>query len=304
MRFPKLDKEKKIIYNISMKIFNENLYFITTAAESFCEIIAYRSNKGQVNIGDNALDLLGVDSEERGFLIRNLFLGGDDPIIITSDSGALIFNRKMLYSTGVCCIVQPENRAEAVCRAYMDGGICHAVMSPKAIAMADKADQNDSAKAYLDMSRIQRMLSVFGDKEVVSEGDIERTAALVCDCIGCRVELLGEPIDCGSFTTQGMIYANSIYAMSVLLMAFLAKIISDDRTLILRQGKNRVSLCINVNSDSADVTRITDFVQRVAEQRDMAVCLNCSDGISLDICPFFLDIGLTGVKNPITLKQE
>ncbi len=286
-----------------MKIFNENLYFITTEAERFCEIIAYRSNRGQFNIGDNALDLLGVDSEERRFLIRNLFLGGEDPIIIISDSGALIFNRRMLYSTGICCIVQPENPAKAVCHAYLSGGICPAVMSPKAMAMADDSDNNDNTKAYLELSGIERMLSIFGDKQFAG-GDIERTATAVCDCIGCGIEIFGEPMACGSFEMRGMIYANSIYALSVLLMAFLAKIISDDRILILRQSKNRISLCISTNSSSADLTRVTDYILRLAEQRDVAVCLNASDGVSLDICPFFLDIGLTGVKNPITLKQE
>ena len=287
-----------------MKIFNENLYFITTGAENFCEIIAYRSNRGQLNIGDNALDLLGVNSEERRFLIRNLFLGGDDPIIIISDSGVLVFNRKMLYSTGICCIVQPENPAAAVCNAYNNGGFCRAIISPKAKAMANIADQNDSAQAYLDMSRIERMLSVFGDKECALAGDVERTATLVCDCIGCGIELLGEPMACGDFASRGMIYANSIYATTVLLMAFLAKIISDDRILILRQNPNGVSLCINTISSIADITRVTDYLLRVAQQRDIAACLDVSDGVSLDICPFFLDIGLTGVKNPTKLKQE
>ena len=304
MRFQKLDKEKKIIYNISMKIFSENLYFITTEAEAFCEIIAYRSKSGQLNIGDNALDLLGVDGEERGFLIRNLFLGGDNPIIITSDSGALVFNRKMLYSTGICCIVQPENPADAVCQVYLDGGICHAVMSPKAKAMAESADARDSAKAYLDISRIERMLSVFGDRESVLEGDVERTATLVCECIGCPIELSGQVMDCHSFAQRGMIYAGSIYAISVLLMAFLAKIISDGRTLILQQNKDSVRFCIKTGSSFVDTGRLTDYILRVARQRDMEACLNISEDISLDICPFFLDVGLTGVKNPARLKGE
>ncbi len=286
-----------------MRIFNENLYFITTGAENFCEMIAYRSNRGQLNIGDNALDLLGVDSEERGFLIRNLFLGGDDPIIIASDSGALIFNRKMLYSTGICCVIQPEDPADAVCRAYTDGEFFRAIMSPKATAMASGADASKSAKAYLDMSRIERELSVLGDKQY-TDGDIERTAALVCDFMGCKTELLGEAMDCSCFAAQGMIYANSIYAVSVLLMAFLAKIISDDRTLILRQSKNSISLCINSSSDHADIMRVTDYIARIAQQRDIAVCLNNSGTLSLDICPFFMDIGLTGVKNPTRLKEE
>ncbi len=287
-----------------MKIFSENLYFITTEAEAFCEIIAYRSNSGQLNIGDNALNLLGVDSDERGFLIRNLFLGGDYPIIITSDNGVLVFNRKMLYSTGICCIVQPEHPAEAVCHAYASGAVCRAIMSPKATALADRADPNDSAKAYLDLSSVERMLSVFGDKELASDGDAERVATLVCDCIGCGIEVLGEPMASQSFASRGMIYSNSIYATTVLLMAFLAKIISDDRTLILHQTRNNVSLYINTKSSSADITRVTDYILRTAVQRDMAVCLNVGDGVSLDICPFFLDIGLTGVKNPTKLKQE
>ncbi len=287
-----------------MKIFNENLYFITTAAESFCEVIAYRSRRGQLNLGDNALDLLGVHSEERGFLIRNLFLGGDNPIIITSDSGVLVFNRKMLYSTGICCIVQPENPAAAVCNAYNNGGFCRAIISPKAKAMADIADQKDSAQAYLDMSRIERMLSVFGDKECALAGDVERTATLVCDCIGCGIELLGEPMDCGSFASRGMIYANSIYATTVLLMAFLAKIISDGRILVLRQGHDSISLCINGDLSSVDTIRVTDYILHIAHQRDLEVNLNLTDGVLLDICPFFLDIGLTGVKNPTKLKQE
>ena len=286
-----------------MRIFNENLYFITTGAESFCEIIAHRSNTGKINIGDNALDLLGVDSEERGFLIRNLFLGGDDPIIIISDSGALIFNRKMLYSTGICCIVQPENPAEAVCHAYLDGAVCRAVMSPKSTAMADRADHNDSAKVYLQLSRVERELSVFGDKEF-AHGDIERTATLVCDCIGCRLELSGEPVSCGSFASRGMIYAGSIYATTVLLMAFLAKIISDDRILMLRQSQDSVKLCIDGNSSSECATKLTDYIMHIAGQRDLAVYFNIDDRVSLDICPFFLDIGLTGVKTPIKLIEE
>lgn len=286
-----------------MKIFKENLYFITTGAENFCEIIAYRSNKGQINIGENVLDLLGVDSEERGFLIRNLFLGGDDPIIITSDNGALIFNRQMLYSTGICCVVQPENPAEAVCCAYHNGHIGRAIMSPKAKCMAKAADENDVAKAYLDVSRIERTLEVFGDKQF-ADGDIERIATLVCDCIGCKIEGAGEPVAYHSFSSMGMIYANSIYATAVLLMAFLAKMISDDRILVLRQSQGNVSLCINGDLISADTTKVTEYVLYIAQQRDIAIRLNVESGISLDICPFFLDIGLTGVKNPAKLKQE
>ncbi len=286
-----------------MKIFNENIYFITTEAEAFCEIIAYRSNRGQLNIGDNALNLLGVDSEERRFLIRNLFMGGDDPIIITSDSGVLIVNRKMLYSTGICCVIQLENPAEAVCHAYLDGGICHAVMSPKAKALADGADARDSAKAYLDISRIERMLSVFGDKQFV-DGDIERTATLVCDCIGCRIETSGEPMVCSSFAAQGMIYANSIYAISVLLMAFLAKIISDDRVLVLRKSQSGVSICASGESSYEGTAKIIDYILHIAQQRDLAVCANVNSGVFIDMCPFFLDVGLTGVKNPIKFIEE
>lgn len=286
-----------------MRIFKENLYFITTETERFCEIIAYRSNVGKINIGDNALDLLGVDSEERGFLIRNLFLGGDDPIIIISDSGALIVNRKMLYSTGICCIACPELSTESVCYAYYSGGLGRAIMSPKAKAMTERASSVDSAKAYLELSGIERMLSIFGDKQF-ADGDIERTAMLVCDCIGCGIEFSGEKMACTGLLSQGMIYANSIYAISVLLMAFLAKIISDDRVLVLRQSQSTVSISTKGESSYEDTAKIIDYILRIAQQRDLAVCANVNGGVLIDMCPFFLDVGLTGVKNPIKLIEE
>ena len=287
-----------------MKTFNENLYFITTGAEEFCEIIAYRSNRGQINIGDNALDLLGVDANERSFLIRNLFVGGDEPIIILSDSGALAVNRKMLYSTGICCIIQPQDPAEAVCYTYMNSGICRAIMSAKAKAMAGAAEQNDCAKAYLDISRMERMMSVFGEVEAVTDGDIERTANLVCDCIGCGIEISGGSMATKPFAMRGMIYSGSVYATAVLLMSFLAKIISDGRTLELRQGKDHVSLCINGDISSFDITKVTDYILHIAAQRELYARVNIESGISLEICPFFIDIGLAGVKNPTKLYKE
>ena len=287
-----------------MRIFQENLYYVTTGAESFFEIIAHRSNTGKINIGDNALDLLGVKGEERGFLARNLFSGGDSPIILLSDSGALIVNRQMLYSTGVCCIAKLDITPESVCLIFERELICKGIMSPKAKELAAQADPNSCNQAYLAVSKLGRMLSVFGERTGSLDLDMAQTALRICDGMGCDIQCGGEPMAWERFIADGMVYSNSIYALSVLLLSFLAKIISDDRILTLEQSRDSIRLSVNCECDTPEVRRVTDYILQVSREREIAASVNVFGGVALDICPFFVDIGLRGVKNPARLKEE
>ena len=287
-----------------MKVFNENLYFVTTGAENFFEIIAYRSNAGRFNIGDNALDLLGVGGEERGFLIRNLFIGGDSPIVVMSERGALIISRRMLYSTGICCVAQPDFAPDVICLLFEREMVGKAIISPAAKALAAEADENGCGEAYLGISRLERLLYFLGERGDLCECDMINTAAHICEGVGCDMVADGQPVEWQKFVRGGMIYSNSIYALSVLLFAFLAKIISDDRRLSVSQSADGVRLFINSEGDAPEVRTITDYILLVAAERGIDASVDTSCGIRLDICPFFVDIGLTGVKNPSRLEQE
>ncbi len=288
-----------------MKVFNENLYFVTTGAECFCEIIAYRSNAGKFNLGDNALDLLGVHGEERGFLIRNLFSGGESPIIVLSESGALIFNRQMLYSTGVCCIVQLDFAPDIICLLFERELVRKAVMSPKAKALAAGADESGCNEAYLTVSKIERSLSVFIERgSDLADCDMIRTASIICESMGCEIAAGGRPVAWEKFARGGMIYSGSIYALAVLLLAFLAKILSDDRTLNIEQRSDGVKLFARCEGDTSEVRKITDYIVLSGQERGIKLSVDTNDGVTLDICPFFADVGLMGVKNPAKLKQE
>ena len=289
-----------------MKIFRENLYLATMTSPRQGRLIAYRANHGKLNIGDNIFDLLCIPASEEAYLLKRLFSGGEVPIIITSEECAVIVDRRMLYSTGVCCFVVPDLERDIVCSVLYREGFGGCDMSPSAIDAATGAsiqDEQALAQAYVTLSKYTGFFSCLSDR--ASPRDFISVASRICDEIGCELVIGKSVYNTRLDERKGMVYGNSLYAFAVLIAAFVSKIISDERAVYVdAEDGEHIRISVGCENLPRDIRDTADYICAVARDRDAEATVSIADGmLSLNICPFYADIGLMGVKATPELKE-
>ena len=290
-----------------MRIFHENLYFATMVAEGLGKLIAYRSNRGKFNIGDSVFDLLCISAAETSYLLKELFSGGEVPIIITAGDRAVIVDRHLLYSVGVCCFVVPDFPADIVCSMLSGEEFGACLMSPLATELAINASACGDelfAQAYISLSGYKNGLSVFSDRaETRNCLDVARR---ICEEMGCSLVQTNGASFSDFELPEGVIYSNSLYSLSVLTAAFVSKIISDERSVCIDlTSGGHVSISVDCNGLPNDIRGVLDYLCAVARDKDAQISFDTSDsGLTLNVCPFYVDVGLMGVKNPQELRRD
>lgn len=289
-----------------MKIFRENLYLATMTAPRQGRLIAYRANHGKLNIGDNIFDLLCIPASEEAYLLKRLFSGGEVPIIITSEKKVVIVDRHLLYSTGVCCFVVPDVERDIVCSVLYREGFWGCDMSPSAIDAATGASIQDErvlAQAYVTLSKYTGFFSRLSDR--VSPRDFPSVASHLCGEMGCALVIGKSVYNTHVGEREGVIYSNSLYALAVLIAAFVSKIISEERAVYIdAEDGEHIRISVGCENLPRDIRDTADYICAVARDKDAEVTFSTANGmLSLNICPFYADIGLMGVKATPELKE-
>ncbi|MBE6547864.1 MAG: hypothetical protein E7667_03165 [Ruminococcaceae bacterium] len=290
-----------------MKEFHENLYFAAMDAERFGEVLLFRTNAGNPCVGENLFDLIGIDGSERLFVLKNLSSGGEAPLIILSDSHVVAVYRNMFYSMGICCFAEFDCDREMLCSMLGCGMLGECIMSDKALAICrDISDFDETARAgaYFSVMLLNRKLSFFGD--MLEPDRMADVASAICSDMECETygDALYAPLD---FSQRGMIFSNAVYAVAVLSMCFVSKIISTDRKLkfTLRQGGYFIGISAMCEAFSAEAQKVIDNLVAFALRKGVYINISQNgDQICTEISPFYEDIGLRGVKNPLIIDKS
>ena len=278
--------------------FKENLYFVATDDENFGRVIAHRTNRAPKLLCD-IFEFLDISPDEQRFLKRNIRSGGDCPIIIRSCEGCIIVERSMLYSVGVCCFITDNGEYDGVnlfCKYALANSVAPIHFSVGATLFASDFRSADlGIRAYAKTSEV---LGLFERICKCEKPDLYLTLDTACGLMGCVFELsdVGENPYLESY---GVMCDCAALSFSVFIMAFVSRMISEKHVLAVRRDGRTVNISTKCQYEK-EVFRVLGYLCTVLHTKGQPpkVLWN-GEEFCLGVSPFYADVGLAGVKNPV-----
>lgn len=281
-----------------MPVFKENLYFVAADDENFGRVIAYRADR-MPKLFCDVFEFLNISPDEQSFLKRNIRSGGDRPMIIQSSVGCVLVERSMLYSIGVCCFITDSDGHDSVnafCKYALKNSEMPLCASPKARSYTENCHTEDSEmEAYAGISGLLHLFSEICSADMP---DVDLILDTACGFMGCIYEFSDEGEN-SYLKSYGMVCDCASLSFSVFIMAFVSRMISEKHVLCVRRNGRNINISTECKYDK-EVFRVISRLCSVlhAKGQPPRVLWN-GEKFCLGVCPFYADVGLAGVKNPV-----